>query len=59
MFRSRVEFSRWRIEWRYFWFDQIQDTAAILENSNGGDISSTDYRIHSVQLQSMVFGLAD
>jgi len=54
-----VEFSRWRIEWRYFWFDQIQDTAAILENSNGGDISSTDYRIHSVQLQSMVFGLAD
>jgi len=38
-----------RIEWRYFWFRQIQDggSAAILENSNG-DISAADPPIYAV-----------
>jgi len=38
-----------RIEWRYFWFDQIEDSgsAAILENSNC-DISATVHPINSM-----------
>ena len=50
-----------RMEWRYFWFEQIQDggSAAILENSNG-DISTSDRPIYSVFGSRMEFsGSAD
>jgi len=42
-------FRGWRIEWRYFRFQQIQDggSAAIMENSNG-DISVADHPIYSM-----------
>jgi len=37
-----------RIEWRYFWFRQIQDGgAAIFKNSNG-DIFAADHPIYFV-----------
>jgi len=51
---------RW-IEWRYFWFRQIQDggAAAILENSSG-DISAADRPIYTVFGSNMWFsGSAD
>jgi len=61
MFGSTWGFRVRRIEWRYFWFCQIQDggPAAILKYSNG-DISTAYHPIYSVFGSMMGFlGSAD